>query len=377
MNVLKRFTGWLEHRWVNPAYVGWVLLGLALFFFAAATNTMAGWLYVMSGVMLALLMVAAVLPPRNLQGLVVTRSQIQPVTAAVPLEIELRVRNPQRQTKSLFQIIDPLPRHLGAVQTTAVATLPPGQTHVWRYQVPTLRRGIYHWQTADLRTAAPLGLFWCRRTTTVPATAVVYPQVLPLKRCPILDNVGPRQGQDWRYSPQAKADTQGVTRSLRPYRWGDPTRLIHWRTSARYGELRVRELETMTDSRDIVIALNTAARWYEEDFEQAVIAAASLYTYALKQGFSAALWLPQAELLRDSSRVMHALAGANPAPADSPSALPQTPTVWLTAAGAPPAVLAPGSRQLIWGHGSEGAGTGTLQIDSDQPLELQLQRSMA
>lgn len=374
MDVLKRFTGWLERRWVNPAYVGWVLLGLALFFFAAATNTLAGWLYVMSGVMLALLLVAAVLPPRNLQGLVVTRSPIQPVTAGVPLEVELRVQNPQRQTKSLFQIIDLLPADLGAVQTTAVDILTPGQTHRWRYQVPTPRRGIYRWQTADLRTAAPLGLFWCRRSTEVPATAVVYPPVLPLRRCPILDTVGPQGGQHWRYSPQAQADTQGVTRSLRPYRWGDPTRLIHWRTSARYGELRVRELETMTASRDIIIALNTAARWPGESFEQAVIGAASLYSYALKQGFSAALWLPQEEVLRESSQVMYALAAVNPAAtSDRTSLPPQTTIVWLTAAGAQPPVLAANSRQLVWGSGD---AAGTLYIDSERSLELQLQTSM-
>jgi uncharacterized protein (DUF58 family) len=325
--------------------------------------------------MLAMLMVAAVLPPRNLQGLVVTRSQILPVTAEVPLEIELQVRNPQRQSKSLFQIIDLLPTQLGPVQTTAVGILLAGQTHRWRYQVATTRRGIYRWQTTDLRTAAPLGLFWCRRSLETPATAVVYPQVLPLKRCPILDTVGAREGQHWRYSPQAKADTQGVTRSLRPYRWGDPTRLIHWRTSARYGELRVRELETMTASRDIVIGLDTTARWQAESFEQAVIAAASIYTYALKQGFSAALWLPQEEILRDSSRVMYALAAVNPAATSGTSNPPQTATIWLTVAGAP-APLTGGSRQLVWGASDQAAGSRILSIDSNLPLEPQLQASL-
>lgn len=386
MKFAARFTHWLEHRWVNPAYVGWVLLGLALFFFAAATNTLAGWLYVISGVMLALLMVAALLPPRNLQGLVVTRSPIQPVTASVSLAIELRVHNPQQQPKGLFQMIDSLPASLGRVQVTAVSTLPPGQTHTWQYSVSTERRGIYHWPRVDLRTAAPLGLFWCRRSTEAPATAVVYPQVLPLKRCPLLDTVGPRSGQHWRYSPLAQADTQGVTRSLRPYRWGDPTRLIHWRTSARYGELRVRELEIMTASREVVIALNTTARWDETSFEQAVVAAASLYAYALKQGFTAALWLPDsadqdANLLRESQRVMHALAGINPAPTtQSAMALPQRATIWLTSAGSPAAALSAGSRQVIWGNSSaaisQPGGLGTLHIDPSEPLEAQLQNNM-
>jgi uncharacterized protein (DUF58 family) len=378
---LQRFTQWLEHRWVNPAYVGWLLLGLALFFFAAATNTLAGWLYVMSGVMFALLLVAAVLPPRNLQGLVVTRSPIQPVTAEVPLEVQLEICNSQPQRKGMFQVIDPLPSRLGQVQVTAVETLTGGQTQTWRYQVPTMRRGIYQWPGVDLRTAAPLGLFWSRRSQPAPATAVVYPQVLPLKRCPLLDTVGPRHGQHWRYNPVAQADTQGVTRALRPYRWGDPTRLIHWRTSARYGELRVRELETMTASREVVIALHTAARWYGDDFEQAVIAAASLFTYALKQGFTAALWLPPpdetsaATLLRDTGRAMYVLAGVEPMPvARAGHAMPKGSTIWLTSAGALPVVLPPGSRQVVWGDGSLPAGAGgILRIDPNAALETQLQ----
>ncbi|MBE9158575.1 DUF58 domain-containing protein [Nodosilinea sp. LEGE 06152] len=381
MKFAARFTNWLEHRWVNPAYVGWVLLGLALFFFAAATNTLAGWLYVISGVMLALLVIAALLPPRNLNGLVVTRSPIQPVTADVPLAIELQVRNPQRSAKGLFQVIDPLPTRLGAVQVTAIGNLLPGQTYTWRYQISTQRRGIHQWPRTDLRTAAPLGLFWCRRSMEAPATAVIYPQVLPLKRCPLIDTVGLRNGQHWRYNPLAQADTQGVTRSLRPYRWGDPTRLIHWRTSARYGELRVRELETMTASREVVIALDTTARWDETSFEQAVVAAASLYTYALQQGFTAVLWLPalagQNNLLRERNQVMYALAGVELAPAQNATPLPQQATIWLTSAGTEAGLLPAGSRQIVWGNGSataaSGSGLSTLRVDPNEPLETQLQ----
>ncbi len=390
MKFAARFTNWLEHRWVNPAYVGWLLLGLALFFFAAATNTLAGWLYVISGVMLALLAVAAVLPPRNLNGLIVTRSPIPPVTAGTPLEVELQVHNSQGQAKGLFQVIDPLPARLGPVQVIALGNLPSGQTRTWRYQVPTTRRGIARWPAVDLRTAAPLGLFWCRRSLPTPAIAVVYPEVVPLKRCPLLDTVGPRNGQHWRYSPVAQADTQGVTRSLRPYRWGDPTRLIHWRTSARYGELRVRELETMTASREVVIALNTAARWEQASFEQAVVAAASLYTYAIQQGFTAALWLPQADtsgrenLLRETSRVMYALAEVEARAitlAPTLNSLPQGATIWLTWAGSLTLDLSTGSRQVVWGSaataGALGGGMTTIAMDSNQPLASQLQANLS
>lgn len=368
---------WLERRGLKPAYAGGVLLGLALFLFAAATNTLAGWLYVMSGIMLALLALAARLPRRNLSGITVDRLPIDPVSAGEGLVVELRVKNTQSRPKGLFQVIEVIPPTLGSAPSTALRTLAPGQAEIWRYRVPTVRRGIYPWSVVRLRSAAPLGLFWYRRDLAAPAVAVIYPHILPLQHCPIVDSLGDRAGQQWHYHPVVKPATEGVTRSLRPYRWGDPTRLIHWRTSARYGELRVRELEKVTASQEVVIALNTQAPWPEDSFEQAVMAAASLYHYAMQKGFAAALWLSQGTLLQDRPGVMEALAAIQSHATASAMPLPEVPTLWLTPATTAPARLAPGSRQVVWGQSGAPSpseeGLETLWIDAETSLQAQLQ----
>ena len=98
---MDRFADWLETRWVTPAYSGWVLGGLTLFFLGAATNSMAGWLYVISGVSLALLVIAAILPVRSLRGIRVVRASIQPVSAGEPLAIEVSLKNQTNQSKSI------------------------------------------------------------------------------------------------------------------------------------------------------------------------------------------------------------------------------------------------------------------------------------
>ena len=61
----------LETKLAWPSYSGCVLLGLAIFFFIAATNTLSGWLYVMSGMILALLTIALWLVRQNLRRLTV------------------------------------------------------------------------------------------------------------------------------------------------------------------------------------------------------------------------------------------------------------------------------------------------------------------
>ena len=376
MNVFQRFSNYLERRWVAPAYVGWVLLGLAIFFFAAATNTLAGWLYVMSGVLLALLAIAAILPPRNLRGLKVERQSIRPVAAGDSLLVELRLENVQRQPKVLFQAIDPVPKALGLKQSVSIRAINPGSLYVWTYRLPTRRRGLYNWSGGLLRSAAPLGLFWSSRRFTAPASVVVYPQILRLNRCPIVDALGTQNGQQWQFSRSVEASTEGITRALRPYRWGDPTRLIHWRTSARYGELRVREMEVATSGQEVLIALDQLGTWSSETFEQALVAAASLYTYAMNRGLATALWMPQWGILRDYARVMSALAEVEWKDSVlAKASLPNIPLVWVTESGFKE-TLPLGSRRCRWGKPGDRGGdkVPTLWIDADQPLMPQLQK---
>ncbi|MEI2419271.1 DUF58 domain-containing protein, partial [Arthrospira platensis SPKY2] len=39
MGSKRKITNWLERNWVTPAYAGWLLGFLTVFFFGAATNT--------------------------------------------------------------------------------------------------------------------------------------------------------------------------------------------------------------------------------------------------------------------------------------------------------------------------------------------------
>lgn len=340
--MFKRLTRWMEANWVTPAYSGWVLLGITLCFLGAATNTMAGWLYVISGVTIALLSVSSILPQRALQGLSVRRQLPRPVSAGESLSMVMTLENGTLQAKSLLQLQDLIPAELGGYQTHAIALLAgqtkhqTGQTevrsqHTWRYEIPTQKRGIYTWPQVRLRTAAPLGLFWCSRLHPAKAKAIVYPQILPLDRCPIIDSLGTEVGRQQLQKAATNATgTEGLTRALRPYRWGDPTRLIHWRTSARYGELRVRELEVLTSHQSLIIAIDTSSAWDLQSFEQAVVAAASLYHYGQQQGLATQLWSAQTGLVQETTAVLTVLAGIQFDDVGDHK-LPAPPLIWLTA----------------------------------------------
>lgn len=377
--IRHKIANWLETRWATPAYAGWLLLALAIFFFGAATNTMSGWLYVISGVTIALLAIAAILPVRSLRSLQLQRLSIAPISAGDDLKIEIEIINTTAKPKTLLQLQDILPLVLGEPVTTAIEEIPANQVYRWVYYQPTQRRGVYHWQEIQLRSGTPLGLFWCRRSRQVPAKAIVYPKVLPLTTCPLIDNIGDRE------TNQAESDrafhnaNQGITRNLRPYRYGDPIRMVHWRSSARYGELRVRELEISTSGQEVAIALDSGSPWNFDDFEQAVIAAASLYFYASRNQINVRLWTATTGLVHGNRRVLETLAATN---AQEPisAELPTMPLIWLTQNPENLNNLPLGSRWIFWpnleakankpGFSQNFPG---IQIDPERSLQLQLQ----
>ncbi|MEH2356103.1 DUF58 domain-containing protein [Nostoc sp.] len=384
MKIIKPITNWLETRASAPAYGGWVLALTAICFFGAGINTMAGWLYAISGISFALLGVAAILPPRSLTGLSITRRPMRPVSAGDDLTVELEICNQTQQPVSLLQVEDILPFVLGKPVQKAIETIPRQGSYRWVYYHPTQRRGVYRWHTVELGSGAPLGLFWCRRQRDCAATAIVYPTVLPLATCPLVDEMGQEESKrgDPRGRPLQTATT-GLVRSLRPYRVGDPTRLIHWRTSARYGELRVRELEMVTGGQEIVIALDSASNWEEENFEQAVIAAASLYFYAQQQQLEVQLWTASTSLIKGDRFVLETLA-ATAALEDASSVVPKSyPLIWLTQNPLSLATLPQGSRWVLWPNISSAAEPEVINwehlgivLQSDRPLQPQLQKTL-
>lgn len=384
MKIWHRTGDWLETRFAAPAYGGWVLAAFSICFLGAAINTMAGWLYVISGITFALLGMAAILPPRSLQKIRVKRFPIQAVSVGDRITVELELENLSNQAKTLLQFQDMIPFVLGEPVKGVIETIPPHESYRWVYYHPTQRRGLYRWHTVQLRTGTPLGLFWCRRYRDTFATATVYPTVLPLTICPLIDGMGEDESTKF-YSRdrQAQAANENVTRSLRPYRWGDPIRLVHWRTSARYGELRLRELEVFTGGQEVIVGLDSAATWQDEDFEQAVIAAASLYFYACRSKMNVKLWTAGTGLLHGNGVVLQALASVNASEEASHSNLPNLPLIWLTQNSMTLNTLPAGSRWLLWPQTSSDRGKAPVNrdcpgilIDPAQALLPQLQASI-
>jgi uncharacterized protein (DUF58 family) len=370
----KRFFKWLESRFATPEFIGGMYAALTLFFFMAATNTLSGWLYVISGVSLALLIVGAVMPKRLLAEIVVMRSQIDPVSVGDDLWVDLTIQNIGRTEKRLLEVRDILPENLSNIlqQDLVIELIAPLQEYRWKYEAKTAKRGVFLFRSTEIATSSPLGLFRSRRACPAGQKAIVYPTVLPLERCPLVDQLGrdtsPRQyNDDHNYSNA----TEGLTKTLRPYRWGDPTRLIHWRTSAKFGELRVRELEVTIGGQEVAIALDNSIGWEPEAFEEAVVAAASLYFYAQKSKLSVRLWTNDTGIVQSDRAVLETLAAVNisDTSVDILKDLPDVPVVWLTYSNDSIAYLPFGSRWVLW----QSSGQPKISVPNQRSLGLTIE----
>jgi uncharacterized protein (DUF58 family) len=169
--------------------------------------------------------------------------------------------------------------------------LRPGHDTTVTYSVPTDRRGVV--AVGPLRVARldPLGLAIGSRAHGGAATVWVYPRVHPLTAVP----GGAARSLDGRVDRLPHGTI--TFDSLRAYVVGDELRRVHWRTSARVGELMVREQLDTSLPRLVVLLDDRAAAHLvragqaAETFEAACEAAASIITAATREDIPVTLLL--------------------------------------------------------------------------------------
>jgi uncharacterized protein (DUF58 family) len=107
----------------------------------------------------------------------------------------------------------------------------------------------------ELNTGYPLALVRLAKAMRDADELVVFPRLGTLKRAHLRRFLAQHSctlGQA-RAFPRRHPGAQSEFHGLRPFRGGDSPRWIHWRTSARRGELMVREFEDMPNDHLVLI----------------------------------------------------------------------------------------------------------------------------
>ena len=217
---------------------------------------------------------------------------------------DYRVLNPRTHVGEVLQAVYRVENHdrIGKpwIETWNESTLPtslPGRViglsansaRQWLAKVTLTRRGSYRLGALRVRSGDPFGLFSTEMIVGQPTNVVVFPEVVPLPY--------------WRLPPspidgttRTKIRYEAATplvRTVRPYVRGDAINRIHWLSSARHGELHVKEFD-LEQAADLWMLLDLdrsvhAGLGTDASVETAVTIAASIAMRTLADNRSVAM----------------------------------------------------------------------------------------
>ena len=200
--------------------------------------------------------------------------------------VDLRLENVSRLPTGLLLVEDLVPYTLGGRARFVIDRIEPHGARELSYRVRADVRGRYKIGPLVVRLTDPFGLVEVDRSFTLVDALTVPPTVVPLPHG--------RVAGAWGGSGESRAQTMSSAGeddvAPREYRQGDDLRRVHWRSTARYGELMVRREEQHWQSSGMLF-LDTRRRAHPGDgpgssFEEAVSAAASIGVRLGREGLS-------------------------------------------------------------------------------------------
>lgn len=260
---------------------------VAVLMYLAANQTQVNWLYVTSALIAGVIPAAWAINRAVLRGITGERGIVnengrddfhEGDTVHVTLRLESRPAAAQitLQEACPLRPIDapPLRAFVPRVSAARPVEIP--------YTVTIDRRGLHTFPDVALSSKNPFGLFRVTGALNVPTRLLVYPEVRPLERLPLLDR---------QTAAMFTAQTAGIGNEVigvRPYRAGDSPRHIHWRSVARTGQLVSKEFADETQpGLSLVIdrALAPGAHPKHNPFEWGIKAAVSIADYARQRRY--------------------------------------------------------------------------------------------
>jgi uncharacterized protein (DUF58 family) len=235
-------------------------------------------------------LIAAAVIARSRYRLALVRTvSPQLVAAGQPAQVQLALTNEGRTPSGILLLEDHVPYVLGTRPRFVLEGIGFGWRRQVTYHVRSDVRGRFDIGPMAVRLGDPFGLVELGRAfrTTVPLT--VTPRTVPLPSIPL--------GGAWTGSgdnrPRAFATGSAEDVTVREYRRGDDLRRVHWRSSARIGELMVRREEQPWQSRATLFLDNRTGAHrglgVASSLETAVSVAASVALHLSHRGFTVRL----------------------------------------------------------------------------------------
>jgi uncharacterized protein (DUF58 family) len=154
-----------------------------------------------------------------------------------------------------------------------------------RYVLEGLPRGRYAFEDVRLEIADPFALESVAMSLPAPGALLVYPRLVELERLFSETGAHSHDGRRLLLRRQSGFELHGV----RDYEQGESLRRVHWRSTARRGQLMVKELEDAPRDEIAVLLDADAAAAVGTSFDEQVRAAGSILQSYVRRGRRAVL----------------------------------------------------------------------------------------
>jgi uncharacterized protein (DUF58 family) len=241
---------------------GWYYLVVMGFMLAGALLRDINLLLLVFGLMFAALLLSWRHVARSLRKLRVRRELPSSVCAGEPLVVDLHALNGRRHGTSWAVVVeDRICREAQGAKAEKspplkprilFARLRPQERQTQAYEGQLVERGRYRLGPLRVTTKFPLGVVQRTEVLDEPASLLVLPRRGRLT--PRWYQRNQRAYLAHRGTKHSSGLPAGDFHSLRDYRPGDGRNRVHWRTSARRGELMVRQFEQQ-QNRDMAVLL--------------------------------------------------------------------------------------------------------------------------
>jgi uncharacterized protein (DUF58 family) len=235
-------------------------------------------LYLILAMMLSFMAVSGMLSEQALRRIGLQRERPARLFATVPGTFGVRLTNGKRRLSSYALHLAEPDLAGGPTPRCFFLKVGPQERRTWRYSLTFPRRGWQRLPGLRLSTRFPFGLFTKSSRPLQTDPVLVYPAVRPLGA----GEIPPALERNWR-ERHRRGRGAGLY-NLRPYRPGDDPRLLHWKTTARTGELVLREREEEERARIRLILEDPLPGAAAEAVEADLAYAASVAAHAIRIG---------------------------------------------------------------------------------------------
>lgn len=241
---------------------GKFFLGITFGVGFAAVNTGNNLLFLMLGLLLALMLVSGVMSELSLRELTVVRRLPMRAQVGRPHLVEIEVFNHKGRVPSYAIEVEDLRAGQPADKRCFFLKISPKSAQVAAYRRTPQKRGIDRHTGFRIATRFPFGLFEKSREVPADGELIIYPAVDAVQLSP--SPPGSKSGGEATMGKGHGDDYVG----LRLLRHGEDPRDVHWKKSAAMGQLVMRE--RARESRpDVVLALDvTRADDAPDDWDQ-------------------------------------------------------------------------------------------------------------